>query len=276
MPSAADDIRAAIAAAGGDIPFEGFMSLALYGEHGFYATSGRAGRRGDFITSPEVGPLFGAVLARWIDVEWERLGRPADFTVVDAGAGPGTLARAVLAAAPACSSVMRYVAVETSAAQRAMHPEGVDSVAAMPTDLRDGVIIANELLDNLPFSLWVHDDGWREACCRSRARGALPARSRHPGHHRTGDDRPAGGRARAGRGAQPGPVPATVGDRRPGRRGRPRVARERRRTDPSGHEDAQPRERVRGASRSRRSGRVHRARVACGLRHRVRPQALSV
>lgn len=171
MPSAADDIRAAIAAAGGDIPFAGFMSLALYGEHGFYSTSGRAGRRGDFITSPEVGPLFGAVLARWIDAEWERLGRPADFTVVDAGAGPGTLARAVLAAAPACSSAMRYVAVETSAAQRGMHPEGVDSVATMPTELGDGVVIANELLDNLPFSLWVHDDGWREACVASSGDG---------------------------------------------------------------------------------------------------------
>ena len=44
-----------------------------------------AGRRGDFLTSPEVGPLFGAVLARFLDAEWERIGRPDPFTVVDAG-----------------------------------------------------------------------------------------------------------------------------------------------------------------------------------------------
>ena len=100
MPSAADDIRAAIDAAGGAIRFDEFMRLALYGEHGFYGGTGRAGRRGDFITSPEVGPLFGAVVARFIDAEWERLGRPEPFTFVEAGAGPGTLARSVIAAPP--------------------------------------------------------------------------------------------------------------------------------------------------------------------------------
>ena len=53
-------------------------------------------------------------LARCLDAEWERLGRPDPFTVVDAGAGPGTLARSVLAAAPACRDALRYVAVEVS------------------------------------------------------------------------------------------------------------------------------------------------------------------
>ena len=103
---AADDIRLAIAAAGGAIPFVEFMDLALYGPSGFYTgprAPGGAGRRGDFLTSPEVGPLFGAVVARFLDAEWERLDRPNPFTVVDAGAGPGTLARAVLAARPACA-----------------------------------------------------------------------------------------------------------------------------------------------------------------------------
>ena len=52
------------------------MDLALYSEHGFYSTTGRAGRRGDFITSAEVGPLFGTVLARAIDDVWNRLGQP--------------------------------------------------------------------------------------------------------------------------------------------------------------------------------------------------------
>jgi SAM-dependent MidA family methyltransferase len=164
VTAATEEIRAAIADAGGAIPFERYMELALYGEGGFYtAGGGAAGRRGDFITSPEVGPLFGAVLARVLDAEWERLGRPDPFTVVDVGAGPGTLARSVLAAAPACREVMRYVAVEVSVEQRARHPEGVESVATMPTGPIDGVIIANELLDNLPFRLFVNDGGWREA-----------------------------------------------------------------------------------------------------------------
>ncbi|MFM7879652.1 MAG: class I SAM-dependent methyltransferase, partial [Acidimicrobiaceae bacterium] len=63
MQSLDSEISAAIVAAGGAISFEKFMELALYAPAGFYSTEVRAGRRGDFITSPEVGPLFGAVVA---------------------------------------------------------------------------------------------------------------------------------------------------------------------------------------------------------------------
>lgn len=145
------------------VPFDRFMADALYGPSGFYTSGGRAGRRGDFITSPEVGPLFGAVVARFLDAEWRRIGEPDEFVVVDAGAGPGTLARGVLAASADCAAALRYVAVDVSAAQREQHPEGVESSAVLPPGPFDGVIIANELLDNLPFRLAVYDDGWREA-----------------------------------------------------------------------------------------------------------------
>lgn len=155
------------------VPFDAFVRDALYGPNGFYtrADPGHAGRRGDFITSPEVGPLFGAVIARYLDAEWRRIGRPDRFTVVDAGAGPGTLARSVLAAVPECSAALDYVAVEISASQRARHPEGVTSVGSLPDGPFDGVVVANELLDNLPFRLAVFDDGWREAYVRTDADG---------------------------------------------------------------------------------------------------------
>ena len=167
------------------------------GRTGFYtrADGGRAGRRGgSFLTSPEVGPLFGAVLARYLDAQWEALGRPVPFTVVDAGAGPGTLARSILAARPACLAAMRYVAVELSAAQRALHPAEVESRPDLPDGPFEGVIVANELLDNLPFRLCVFDGGWREAfvvaaddgrsprSCRRRSirrRSALPPAPAH-------------------------------------------------------------------------------------------------
>lgn len=161
MPSASNNIHAAIAAAGGSLPFSQFMALALYGESGFYSTSGRAGRRGDFITSPEVGPLFGEVVARSIDAVWKRIGSPTGFTIVEVGAGPGTLARSILAAKPQCLDGGSYIAVEVSETQRELHPDGVLSVAVMPEHIENGVIVANELLDNLPFDLWVYDDGWR-------------------------------------------------------------------------------------------------------------------
>ena len=159
-----DEISAALSFAGGEIPFSEYMRIALYGEGGFYTTGGRAGRRGgDFITSPEVGPLFGTVIARALDAWWKELGSPSWFDVVECGAGPGTLARSILAAQPECSGAMHYVAVEISAAQRALHPQGVESRETMPDGPITGVILANELLDNLPFRLFVFDGSWMEA-----------------------------------------------------------------------------------------------------------------
>lgn len=178
----------------GPIPFEEVMAAALYDPAaGFYTTEGRAGRRGDFITSPEVGPLFGEVVARALDAWWTDAGRPETFVVVEAGAGPGTLARSVVRAAPACGAALRYVLVESSPAQRALHAGHLpleDAVAAFPTPpdpdadhpghplppgpivvslaelpRLDGpcVVLANELLDNLPIGVAERTaDGWAE------------------------------------------------------------------------------------------------------------------
>jgi SAM-dependent MidA family methyltransferase len=162
VPSAADDVAEAIAASG-PLRFDEFLRLALYGPNGFYQSGGSAGRRGDFLTSPEVGPLFGVVLTRALDRWWHDLGRPDPFTVVEAGAGPGTLARAVTTAPSECAGALRYVAVELSAEQRSRHPEQVESRADLPDRPFTGVVFANELLDNLPFRLLVFDGAWREA-----------------------------------------------------------------------------------------------------------------
>jgi SAM-dependent MidA family methyltransferase len=163
VPSAAESITAAITAAGGAISFEQYMGLALYGEGGFYQDGGKAGRRGDFITSPEVGPLFAAVVARYLDDCWNELGCPDSFDVVEVGAGPGTLARGVFDAQPKCLSAMKYVAVEISESQRALHPDYVESTEVFPNRTIHGVVLANELLDNLPFKLFVFDGTWKEA-----------------------------------------------------------------------------------------------------------------
>jgi SAM-dependent MidA family methyltransferase len=167
---------------GTTMSFAQYMDIALYDESlGFYATIGRAGRRGDFLTSPEVGPLFGALLARRLDEEWFALGSPETFVVVEFGAGPGTLARSIAFASPECGSALRYLMVERSAEQRALHAEhldgwvgdldaaGVDSFvrghnlgpqfasSAIAPNGITGVILANELLDNLAFDIVRHD-----------------------------------------------------------------------------------------------------------------------
>jgi SAM-dependent MidA family methyltransferase len=168
----------------GPLPLDRVLDRALYDpEGGFYEAGGRAGgREGDFLTSPEVGGLFGAVVARFLDACWRDLGSPDPYVVVDAGAGPGTLARTVLAAAPACALALRYVLVERSAAQRARHAAALPleepalafapvdrdtevpvpeaprgpicvSLADLPRITGPAVVVANELLDNLPFAL---------------------------------------------------------------------------------------------------------------------------
>jgi SAM-dependent MidA family methyltransferase len=60
-------------------------------------------------------------------------------------------------------SALKYVAVEISKAQRALHPDFVESVEQFPDRNIQGVVLANELLDNLPFKLFVYDGEWMEA-----------------------------------------------------------------------------------------------------------------
>jgi SAM-dependent MidA family methyltransferase len=138
----------------GLLRFDEFVEHALYDPGlGFYSRAGGPSGRSDFLTSPGAGPLFGAVLARALDAWWRDLGAPDPFHVIEAGAGDGTLAKSVLAAGPACLASLHYVAVERSEALRRLHPVEVKSLAEMPAGVRDGVVIANELLDNLPFRL---------------------------------------------------------------------------------------------------------------------------
>ena len=159
----------------GPIPVSEYVEACLYDpDGGFYMRpgGGRAGgRSGHFLTAPELGPLFGAVLARALDASWSEMGEPDPFTVIDWGAGPGTLARSVLAAEPGCmaAGALRMVLVELSPAQLALHPGHplVASVAqvsdAFPQGVSAGVIVANELLDNLPFDVVQRTaDGWEE------------------------------------------------------------------------------------------------------------------
>ncbi|HUQ63806.1 MAG TPA: SAM-dependent methyltransferase [Acidimicrobiales bacterium] len=148
----------------GLLRFDQFVELALYDPAaGFYSRAGGPSHRRDFLTSPGVGALFGAVLARALDTWWRDLGAPEPFHVIEAGAGDGSLAGAIRRARPECLPALRYTAVERSDALRRRHPPGVTSLAEMPAGAHDGIVLANELLDNIPFRLLERTSaGWDE------------------------------------------------------------------------------------------------------------------
>jgi SAM-dependent MidA family methyltransferase len=136
---------------GTPVRFDRFMHEALYGRDGWYTTGrGGAGRGGDFLTSVEVGPLFGAVTAVALDRWWHELSRPDPYVVVEAGAGRGQWCRAVRRAGPACGAALRWVAVEVSPSAAAASATTCDDVLASWPSTGVHVGLANELLDNLP------------------------------------------------------------------------------------------------------------------------------
>jgi SAM-dependent MidA family methyltransferase len=92
------DLRARIESRG-PITFREFMHAALYDPRfGYYTTHAHAMTRGgDYVTSPEVHPIFGALVAKQVIEVWAALGRPNRFHVVELGGGGGLLARDMLA-----------------------------------------------------------------------------------------------------------------------------------------------------------------------------------
>ena len=156
----ADYVRARIRDAGGSISFAEFMHYVLYAPGlGYYSAGSRKfGEDGDFITAPEVSPLFGRAVARQCAGVLQSV---PDATLLEFGAGSGRLALEVLRtleehdALPAEYRIMEVSADLRDRQQRLLSaeiPELVDRITwldRMPETHR-GVIIANEVLDALP------------------------------------------------------------------------------------------------------------------------------
>ncbi len=167
--AAADVIRARIAASGGWISFERFMELALYAPGiGYYsAGSAKLGKGGDFVTAPEVSDLFSRCVARQCaDVLAETGG-----SILELGAGTGRMAATVLQSLAEIGRLPdRYGILEVSAdlAERQrtymerLPPElrrRVVWLDRLPSEAASGVVLANEVLDALPFHRFIVRDG---------------------------------------------------------------------------------------------------------------------
>ncbi len=156
----ADYIRARIHDAGGSISFAEFMHYALYAPGlGYYAAGARKfGADGDFVTAPEISPLFGRVVAKQCAAA---LRESTGASVLEFGAGSGRLALDMLRALREVDALpAEYRILEVSAdlrqrQQRLLHeelPDVADRIVwldRMP-DSHRGVVLANEVLDALP------------------------------------------------------------------------------------------------------------------------------
>lgn len=169
-PPLARQIEAAIAAAGGWLPFDRFMELALYAPGlGYYAHGsikfGTLPQGGsDFVTAPEISPLFGQTLAVQVAEALERTGTDE---VWEFGAGTGALAAQLLDALG--PRLRRYTIVDLSGSLRARqqarlaaHAGRVHWADRLPARI-DGVLVGNEVLDAMPVRLLQRRAGrWHE------------------------------------------------------------------------------------------------------------------
>ncbi len=184
-------IRQAIVREGGWLPFDRFMAMALYAPGlGYYAHGSRKfgllpQSGSDFVTAPELSPLFGRALARQVA---QALTACGGTEVWEFGAGSGALAEQLLGELG--DRVARYTIVDLSGSLRARQQERlarfgdrVRWVDALP-DTFSGVVVGNEVLDAMPVKL-VHFDGtqWQE-------RGVALEGETFAWQDRTTDDRP--------------------------------------------------------------------------------------
>jgi len=166
-------VAQAIAGDGGWLPFDRFMALALYAPGlGYYAnTAPKFGLMpasgSDFVTAPELSPLFGRAVAAQLG-EW--LLASGTDTVVEFGAGSGALAEQLITALDAAGvPLARYQIVDLSGTLRerqrarlARFGDRVQWLDALP-EATDGVLIGNEVLDAMPVQLLHFDgDAWFE------------------------------------------------------------------------------------------------------------------
>lgn len=157
---------------------------------GYYTSRAALGFEGDYLTASDLGPHFARALARAFVDLWTRLGKPAAWDLVEAGAGRGVFLRDVLTALererPEAARGARPTIVEVSPRLREQQ-----SAALAGRDLRwasdaralapvQGVIFANEVLDAFPVHVLVRTpDGVREVFVEEHG-GTLAETLRRP------------------------------------------------------------------------------------------------
>lgn len=176
-------IRAEVEAGAGVIPFSRYMDIALHAPRlGYYRAGWRTfGAGGDFVTAPELSPLFAGAVARQVE---QVLSATGTREVIEIGAGSGTMAAQMLVELASGGDV-HYHILEPSAALADRQRETIstrvpDALArvrwldALPEPGFRGVVLANEVVDALPVERFeVTADGVLEQCVGFDAGGPV-------------------------------------------------------------------------------------------------------
>ncbi|MEM6557860.1 MAG: SAM-dependent methyltransferase [Pseudomonadota bacterium] len=180
------DLKARLKAmirASGPVSVAAYMDLCLHDRrHGYYAT--RPGLGEDFITAPETSQVFGELIGLWAAHEWQQMGAPERFSLIEIGPGRGTLMADALratAGVPGFHAAMDICFIETSPVLKSHLTERfaasdiqfLNDLDAVPTD-RPFLLIANEWLDCLPVQQFVKvGAAWHERVIGLDANGTL-------------------------------------------------------------------------------------------------------
>ncbi len=150
--------------ADGPMPFDAFMEACLYdADKGFFSAGPvRSGKKGDFVTSPEISWAFGVPVGEWVDANVPS----AKAVLVEVGAGSGSLLGEVadlwFASGHGVFAIERSSRARRLLAKRYPDATVVESLDEVPSG-NGAVIVANEVLDNMPAALARRtDDGWVE------------------------------------------------------------------------------------------------------------------
>ena len=157
----------------GPITVERFMELALYHpKHGYYTCQDVLGKKGDYITAPELTQVFGELLALWVIDAWQQLGSPPSVQLIEMGPGRGVMMQDILRIAKKFPEFYQNLNVYLVEVSPLLKGHQQDLLKGEPVqwaenlqDIPEGkatFFLANEFFDALPIEQYVCVNGdWR-------------------------------------------------------------------------------------------------------------------
>ena len=146
----------------GEIPLDKFIDLSLYNKKiGYYMKKNPFGKKGDFITAPNISRLFSEMIAIWIISFWKNLGSPRNFNLIELGAGNGEMMKVLLESfqnfpsfLESCniiihekSPILIRIQKEKLSKSKIIWVSQINKIKKNPS-----IFIANEFFDAMPIS----------------------------------------------------------------------------------------------------------------------------